>query len=386
MNAPIVTLVQGTPESCRATATELSKLGNNVQDVGTGLFRVRGESESCWTGKAGDNFRESMNTKGQAANDLDEASRRAQKALEGFADELHTVIAMMDRARATATEHGLTLTTTTIEPPGPPPPEPELKSQPSAPAPGEPAPLEAYQAAAAAKEAHARKVTGFNEAKATADDARRKEQEAHKALEGAMKYETDFLTYMINGAIWHVEGMIRGSLTTPQGMADTFSKRADLFYERAAKANAAIDGPVVTPAQQASKAAQRDKLLQQSARNQGEATKSQTAANRLYSRTPLSPQAARYLSKTAKGVPVIGTTLAAGVQAEAVINDGKPIGKAGFNLAGGLGGGLLAGAAVGACIGGPIGAVVGVGAAAIGSGLGSWGGEKIYDAVTEEGG
>ncbi|GAB2665242.1 hypothetical protein GCM10027271_25300 [Saccharopolyspora gloriosae] len=383
MTAPLVTLVEGTPESCRTTATELGKLGDGVHDVGTGLRQVRGESESCWTGEAGENFRRAMQEKGAAADDLDEATSRAKAALETFADELQSVIARMKQAREVASEHGLTLTPTTIEPPRPPPPEPGLKTD--GPSLNE-RPLHDFEAAAKAKADHERKVRGFEEAKATVADARSKEQDAHKALEASMKYETGFLQYMINGAIWNIEGIARGSLTTPQGMADTFSKRADMLYERAAKANSAIDAAGVTPAGQAAKASQRDKLLQRSTRHQGEAVKSQKTADRLYGRTGLDAKGARVLGKTAKGVPVVGTAIAAGVQVEAVVNDGKPVGKAGFNLAGGAAGGILAGAVAGACVGGPVGAVVGVGVAAIGSGLGSWGAEKLYDGITEDGG
>ena len=312
MTAPLVTLVQGTPDSCRATATELGTLGSGVHDVGTGLRGVRGESESCWTGEAGENFRRAMQEKGTAADDLDEATSRAKAALETFADELHTVIARMEQAREVADGHGLELTPTTIEPPGPPPPEPELNT-------GGPSlnerPLHDFGAAADAKAAHERKVRGFDEAKATVDDARRKEQDAHKALEAAMKYETGFLQYMINGAIWHIEGMARGSLTISQSLADTFTKRADMLYERAAAANRAIDAPGTTPAAQAAKASQRDKLVQRSTRHHGEGVKSQKTADRLYSRTGLDAKGAWMLSKTAKGVPVVGTTIAAGVQA-----------------------------------------------------------------------
>lgn len=251
MTAPLVTLVQGTPESCRTTATELGTLGDGVHDVGTGLHRVRGESESCWTGEAGENFRRAMHEKGTAADDLNEATSRAKAALETFADELHTVIARMEQAREVANGHDLVLTPTTIEPPEPPPPEPELNT--GGPSPNE-RPSHDFQAATDAKADHDRKVRGFEEARATVDDARRKEQDAHKALEAAMKYETGFLQYMINGAIWHIEGMARGSLTTPQSMADTFSKRADALYERAAAANRAIDAPGMTPAAQAAQA------------------------------------------------------------------------------------------------------------------------------------
>jgi len=383
MNTPLVTLVQGTPDSCRATAAELGKLGDGAHDVGTGMFKVRSESESCWSGEAGDNFRRAMHEKGKAADDLNEASSRAKAALEKFADELQNVIALMRQARDVAAEHGLALTPTTIEPPGPPPPEPEIDSRASAP--GE-RPLQEFEAAADAKADHDRKLRGFEEARTTVGEARNRERDAHDALAAAMKYETGFLQYMINGAVWHVEGMVRGSLTTPQGMADTASKRADLLYERAAKANVAIDAPGVTPEGQAARAAERDKLLRRSARHHGEGVKSQQLADRLYRRTGFTAKGARILGKTVKGVPILGTAIAAGVQAEAVIDDGKPVGKAGFNLLGGTAGGIFAGLVTGACVGGPVGAVVGVGAAAIGSGLGSWGAEELYDSMTEEGG
>ncbi|WP_263251671.1 WXG100 family type VII secretion target [Saccharopolyspora rosea] len=382
MDAPINTVVLGTPESCRATAAELGKLEDGSHDVGTGLFRVRSESESCWEGKAGDAFREAMNTRGKAGNDLGEAASRAKKALEHFAGELQTVQKKINDARNTAAEHGLTVTATTIEPPGPPPAEPRL---PSGPPTLDDRPLGDFKAASDAKHAYDRKVAGYNEAKAAVEEARRQEKTAHEALTKAMNYEVGFLEYMKNGAVWTLVGINQGLLTTPQASADKFTEKAKTFNAKATNAALATYDPALTPEQQAAKAAEHDRYRTKAAWAEEQAGKSQTVADRLGRRIGVGAEEAGFLGKSVKGVPLIGTAIAAGVQADAVITDGKPIGKAAANLAGGTLGGIAGAAAVGGLVGGPVGVLVGVGVGAIASGIGSWGGEKLYDLTTEGG-
>lgn len=376
MPAPIVTLVEGTPESCRATANELGEVRDGAHDLSTGLFRVRGESESCWTGDAGDKFRQAMTTKGNAGNDTAEATGRAKVALEKFADELQTVIARMNQARAVAAEHGLTLTPDTIEPPGPRPPEPTLEAEPLE-VPAEDS-LPRFQQQAAAMEAYERKVRGFEEAKAAVEDARRTEANAHLALEKAMKYELNLFETLLAGAAWSLEGVNRSMVTTPQGLADKFNKQADSLFHKAAQHPGSVDAAGLTPAQRASRTA----LLRQAAKTRATSMRVQTLANRIYSRTGVSAGDARILGKSFKGVPVVGTGIAIGLQTEAVINQGKPLEEGIGNVVGSTAGGALSGAlattAVGS-LGGPVGVLVVVGASALGAGVGGYVGENFAD-------
>ncbi len=379
---PINTVVKGTPSSCRATADLLHKIDNGVHNTGSAISRVKSESETCWSGDAGDAFRQAMSKKGKYADDLAEAAGRAEKALDTFADELQTVIGLMRQARDAAREHGLTVTPTTIEPPGPAPKAPDVPAGPYA-LPAAPKPeIEAYTAA---KAEYDRKVKGYREAKATVELARQKEAAAHKALASAMDYEAGLLESLKKGAAWTLVGVNHGLVTQPQMNADAFRAKADSFTEKAARAGRLADDPALTASQRATFLSQQEKFTGKADRAASQAAKTQVVADRINQRVGVGPKAARVMGKTvAKKIPVVGTTLSVGLQVEAVVNDGKPIGKAAANVAGGTLGGIAAGAAVGGMIGGPVGVVVGVGVAAIGSGIGSWLAEEGYDAATED--
>lgn len=381
---PINTVVKGTPSSCRASADLLGKIDHAVHNTGSAISRVKSESESCWSGQAGDAFRQAMSQKGKYADDLAEAAGRAEKALNHFADQLQTVIGVIKQARGVAREHELTVTPTTIEPPGPAPKGPALPAD-SAPYSYELPTSQEIQAYEAAKAAYDRKVQGYKEAKATVEQAREKEAAAHKALASAMEYESGLLESLKKGASWTLVGASHGMLTQPQMMADEFRSKAASFTERAARAGQLADDPALTASQRAHYLSQQEKLNTKANNATAKAAKTQVAADRMHQRLGVGPKTARVLGKTvAKKIPVVGTGLSIGVQAEAVINDGKPVGKAAMNVAGGAAGGILAGAAVGFCIGGPVGVVVGVGVSAVASGIGSWAGEEVYDAATEE--
>ncbi len=377
---PINTVVHGIPDSCRATADMLGKVKSGVHDVGTGIYRTRSESETCWEGKAGDAFREAISKKGKLSDDLSEAASRAQAALNEFAGKLQTVRAKIQQARDVAQSHGLTVTPTAIQPPGPAPEQPSEQGGPPGMDGGK-----AFLDYTEAKAAYDKQVRGYKEAKATVEQARTKERAAHQALKSAMDYEAGLLESLKKGLSWTLVGANHGLLTQPQMSADTFQAKANSFYEKAAKTGQAADDPALTAAQRSAHLDQQNKFTKKAGQAETQAAKSQKVADRVNSRVKVGPDSARLLGKTAKKIPVVGTGITMGVQAEAVINDGKPVGKAAANVAGGTLGGIAAGAAIGGMVGGPVGVVVGVGVSAIGSGIGSWLGEETYDAVTEEG-
>ncbi|WP_017974384.1 WXG100 family type VII secretion target [Actinopolyspora halophila] len=377
---PINTVVKGSVDSCRKAADMFGSLQSGVDEAGTGVHRARSESESCWQGEAGDAFRESLTKKGKHADDLAEASSRAEKALNKFADDLHTVTSMIDQARSVAQEHGLTVTPTTIEPPGP-APQPNIERC----LPGSPVTGQISTEYMQAQAKYERQVTGYEEAKTTVQAAREKEQAAHKALEKAMNYDNGLLTSMKNGLGWTMVGVGHGLTTTPQISADTFRTKATMLYDKAAEAGKAADDTSLTAGQRSANAKQQEKYSKKAANAEKQSAKSQKIADRVNKRVKIGPDDARLLGKSVRGLPVVGTGITTGVQAEAVINDGKPVGKAGMNVLGGAAGGMLAGAAAGFVVGGPVGVLVGVGASAVGSGVGSWAAEQTYDAVTEGG-
>ncbi|QGK69146.1 hypothetical protein GIY23_05990 [Allosaccharopolyspora coralli] len=382
MTGAINTAVKGLPDSCRATAEELSKLSAGSDEVGTGLYRVRSESESCWTGEAGDAFREAMQKRGRAASDLAEAASRGQKALETFADELQTVRGWVRQAREVAAKHGLTVTPTTIEPPGPAPAAPPEATGPPRLGEGSLEPMLAHGEAMAD---HERKVRGFNEAQHTVERARNKERDAHQALTEAMDYEKNVFESLKSGAFWTLVGVNTSMVTTPQISADKFAAKAEGFHAKATHAASAAQDAALTPAQQRAQAAKAGKMSSRAAWAEKQSAKSQVVMDRLHSRTGISGSASRMLGSSVKGVPILGTAISAGVQIEQVVNDGKPVGKAGLSLAGGTAGGVLGAAAVGAMVGGPVGIVVGAGVGAVAAGVGSWLGEEGYDLATEGG-
>jgi HPt (histidine-containing phosphotransfer) domain-containing protein len=107
---------------------------------------------------------------------LSETVTSTQQALNAFAADLDTVNARITQARSVASAAGLTVTPATIEAPG------SAPTHPIGPVVGQDA-TAFYQAQAA----YNTKVSAFNEAQTTVNDARKVETQAHSNLTGPMQ-------------------------------------------------------------------------------------------------------------------------------------------------------------------------------------------------------
>lgn len=379
MTAPINTFVDPDPTSCRAGAAELTKLQKGTQDVTTAMSRVSSESESCWVGSAGDNFRQLMRKNATESGELEESIRKSAMALNTFADEITSVIGQMQRAREHAASAGLLLSMHQILPPGNPPtrpsPSPTLYEL----------PIDYLNA----KAAYDKKVTAFNEAAEMVSAARSDQQRATNALMGALNYEKNLPERMVPGS-FALLGAGHALVTSPQSAADRLASRANAAAIRAAAAQKTLANPNISPVERA--AATRTIATQtKSAITAGRAAESnKLIAQRLHRRVGMSPQAQRIAgSAWAKKAPLFSkitkggtiTTVAGGVVAWKA---GKPADEAtasvvGSLIGGGLGAHLTAGLVPVSMSGGPVTVIAaGVGGVVFGA-LGSWGGEELYE-------
>lgn len=174
-------------ESCRSAAKWLEQAISGVKQVGDTVYRQRGDSESFWTGDAGDACRTSLTDEGKDSDDAEQMIDGVRRALLGFADEIDSVKSEMNSARQDALSAGLIVTPNAILPPGPAPaaPQPPPLGQPET-------PQEKAQHAAAARAyktavvAYDAKQSAFNRAQADVKQAQFKQYNAHQALDKAM--------------------------------------------------------------------------------------------------------------------------------------------------------------------------------------------------------
>jgi hypothetical protein len=61
----IETDVKGSPGTCRQTAAWLGTFAQGAHQASGGVRAARGESETTWTGAAGDGFRNAVNGHGR---------------------------------------------------------------------------------------------------------------------------------------------------------------------------------------------------------------------------------------------------------------------------------------------------------------------------------
>ncbi len=366
------------PASCRSTADWLSQVKPGVASAGDVIYGKRGDSEGFWRGTAADAARQALTHLGKDADTLEELVQKVKTALETFAGEIDTVKQRMLQARTVAREGQLTITPTAILPPGPAP----TGNLPPGPA-GHPAGVHHDQQpgpADTAVAAHEAKKRAFREARTTVQDARTKQEEAHTALDKAMKdplaaakSTKTYSTMVASGALSSIKGA---------------HEEAGRLFEKAGRYDSAASTMQARAEQKAGKLSQ----ISKNAAAEGEKLASKThakATNTSKFHGPLgersrsviaadpsrwvtgSSKAAKVGSKALRGVPFVGTafTLASGVTDVAM---GKDAGDAavdtGANLAGGAAGGW-AGAAIGSAICPGVGTVIGGVVGGIGGGL-----------------
>ncbi len=356
---PINTKIEGDPESIRATARWLrNNLASGVHDCVTQIYQTRDNAEWSWQGEAGSGFRSKMSTGGKKADELVVDADRAGRSFEMFADDLQTAQVGMARAREIAGTAGLQINGDEILEPAPAPTAPQVL-----PADGSASldAVTAYNNAVAAQQAHALKVSAYNQAAEEADRS--------WGIVDAAK--------AIGKNTWDD---IRGK--APLQAADFVS--GAVVGGLAAKHTSILK-------QQASRLMDESKLAaQRYLKSPGGSAEARFQNARAYEKFLEADEAARRAGsigrRIASKLPIIGLGVtAAGVGYD--ISQGKPAGKA---IVSGVGGALAAagtGAVIGTAIGGPIGTVVGAGVGiAVGvvtSGVIDWGYDQLPQGVKD---
>ncbi len=206
MAGELDTEVLDKPETCRRTVEWLGTLASGITELADVVNQQRSSSEGFWRGTAADAARGELGKHAKDADELESGINKVKTALEVFADEIDTVNRRMADARSTARDAGLVINGRQILPPKPGPSDPA--GQPSGPS------------GAAEKQQKA-----FEAAGETVADARNKQEEAHRKLEGQLKnpYET------FNTVKTHVMRAVTGGLTAIK----TSSESASAFFDQA---------------------------------------------------------------------------------------------------------------------------------------------------------
>ena len=151
--------VHGDPAACRSAAAGCAGVRRSVSTADGHVGRARSIGAS-WRGRAGAAFETKVDETARDLRELDDRIDAVEKALSDFAGELAVVEARMSEARRVATAGGVAISGDQL-------------ARPQAPADG------AEATAVSSYDAQAR---AWNEAVGIADDARRKEEEAHQHL------------------------------------------------------------------------------------------------------------------------------------------------------------------------------------------------------------
>ncbi|MER6990994.1 hypothetical protein ABT337_17785 [Saccharopolyspora hirsuta] len=321
MGQSIDTFVAGDTGSCRSTAAWLGSVSGGVHEIGTGLHRARVDSESCWSGQAGDAFRNVMKVNGADADELAEQVTVVKKALEKFAGELDTVQRRIDQAREVAASKGLTVTPTTIEGPGPAPRNPARNGPGYRSMPDEKrAEIEGVDAARLAE--HEAKVRAFQEAKLTVDAARRDEKAAHSALASAMKIHKTFLETLSPSSWTSQVSLAASTYSASHVAANSLAARAREEKALAEAARQLLKDPNLPQAD-------RTKVLTaflQSSANESAATRAAASNARVDRLIPGPDWTKKAAGLSVRGVGVVGATASA-IGAYQAIKAGKDPGR-----------------------------------------------------------
>ncbi|MBE9374811.1 hypothetical protein IQ251_10180 [Saccharopolyspora sp. HNM0983] len=360
------------PDTCRRTAGWLGKLADGISEVADSMNQQRSSSEGFWTGTAADAARGELGRHATNADELEGGIKKVRSALAVFADEIDTVKSRMGDARDVARGAGLVINGTKILPPKPSPADPAGES--------------------GAPDGADMKQKAFRAAGETVADARTKQEEAHRKLEGELKspYET------FNTIKTHVMRAVTGGLAAVKTSTDSAAALVDKAHTLEGRAKE-MD-KMARVADHSSDAA-KTKVAAMTTRAKGKvanmhAEKTGRLSRKIGERGSnfVAADASRYVkggSKIARGagsvlrgLPYVGTVATVGSEASdyATGTDtaGEAAADAGASLTGGAVGGAV-GAAAGSAICPGVGTVVG---GALGSMAGDFLATKAEDSLT----
>lgn len=386
-------------------ATWCDSVSHALHDVGGDIKKASTDSESSYEGAAGDALRNDLNQQVSGIDDFTQKVDKVRDALNTFRDEMNTVKQRMEQAHAVAAQGGCQVAGDTIVDPGP-APQPSGLAAASGPIPPEQAhahadAVQAHQAAAAD---HARKVKAFNEAKATVDDARQKENDAHDGL-GTKLQEfklREFNDTKARSIFWG--GNALSAIRTAPQLAKDLTDGADTLkasaIEQSRRWLSWWDKPGTRASSAALRAAgvgtdwtaglpmQSDKLRKvidadplSVGLDKDSATR-RAAFNDLgkapfdFKGESAGRSASRFGAKAVKGVPFLGTAVTVGSGAVDVATGSKSVGQAAAST-----GGSVVGGAVGTAAGAAFGSVIPVVGTSIGGFLGGMGGSILGDMI-----
>lgn len=219
--------VAGDVDSCRATASQLRRLSEGITHGGTAFHTARSESESLWTGQAGDAFRGRLQPIGKSTDDIADHTNTAGVALDSFADDLSTVKSRMNQARGIATGAGLTVNGDNIEEPKAPATDTGMSGATGAPA----APV--TPSGSQAQGDYQRQQQAYRQAQQTVSDARTIEQNAHNALEPKMSAWKTMAEDAADQWYWLAANTGTGVVGTAISKADKWGQKAATRTEQA---------------------------------------------------------------------------------------------------------------------------------------------------------
>lgn len=387
---PLNLKVEGEPSSLRSAAEWLSKVEGAIHDGGSQLHKSRSESESAWTGEAGESFRSGLSRVGPQVDDVAVDHAAACRELNSHADDLDTVQQRIEQARAHALEAGLQVQGDEILEPGPAP-------TPPAPLPSDkPATVEQEKTHAAgvqAQQAYARRMKAYQECSQTIDEARKKEHASQNKLIEFVLGVAEKSPFTITDSMSGLAGAVATRTSAFRAAATKIAESGKL--ERAARL---MHSPNLSLQHQTRAAAihAQNSVNMKTATRQAQATATARLVDRMpgwaktFVKTGLDfNQAPKYAdsgSKLLRGslsvgskLPVAGLLIAgAGIGYDVGVS-GKNVGTSVASNLGGWAAGAGASAAVLAA-GGPVGWAVGLGAVAsigVGYAVEEWGDDAV---------
>jgi uncharacterized protein YukE len=357
----IETDVKGSPGTCRQTATWLVSLAQATHESANSVRSARTESETTWTGQAGDGFRNATSGLDSDTDQLGDHVTTMVNALNDFAAAIDAVADQMTHARSIARVGGLSVVGTVILPPKPPGPVPTVLYPCTA---SDPAGAQKQvDANSAAGQAHQQAVNTyntqagvFNQAKAIVGAARTAEQNAHTTLNNAMadtEQEASSLKTIGVTATQSFLDAIKGSREGAQELldradsfkdaADTYQKFATGHLELLSPAEVALLNRLGTESDELaeineSKATQLEKwvnLVPESVRSKIALNPSLLISD--------SSDYLKYLKPYLKGMPYVGSAIAVLSEGWDVADGEKSPGKAAADAAADIGGSALGG-------------------------------------------
>jgi hypothetical protein len=219
------TQVDGDTGAVRAAADGVGTLGGGLDDAGAGFSSASSQSESQWSGSAGDAFRGKITSARQATRLAATATHQVHAAMHTFADQMDQVKAKMAQAKSIASGAGLSVSGDSIEQPKPPAAPPNVCYSPSG-----AAQMAAQFHAAVAK--YQRRLAAYRHAEQIIKQARQEETQAHAALKQSNDEAEGLLNELKDDKFWIAGDTALSTAERGLDQAEKWAKKADDYADR----------------------------------------------------------------------------------------------------------------------------------------------------------